>query len=96
MYKLPLANVSRAKVAPINPHGESGAGSSVEVLRAVIADPAHRFLVDSFDDMREKRNEVAYEAGEASELEAGQAIDDAARLLTVLRPIFDAMFPRRS
>lgn len=65
--------------------------TGVEALRAILDDPAHQELVDSFNDMREKRNQVAYEAGEASETEASQAIGDAERLLTSLRSVFETL-----
>lgn len=71
--------------------------TGVTLLAALLDDPARKTLVDAFDDMREKRNEVSYEAGEATETEAEQAIEDAEKIIVVLEPTYKTVVvtPRR-
>ena len=63
--------------------------TAVEVLRAFLDDASHEPLVESFDDMRYKRNRVSYDAGEATETEAQQAVEDAEKLVELLKPVFE-------
>ena len=64
--------------------------AAVEGLRAILDDPNQKALVESFDEMRAKRNRVSYEAGEASETEAKQAVEDGEKLVGTLKAPFEA------
>ncbi|MHC4605619.1 MAG: HEPN domain-containing protein [Planctomycetota bacterium] len=70
--------------------------TAVELLRALLDEEKQEPLVDSFDDMRAKRNRVSYDAAEATEAEAKQAVQDAERIVLLLKPIFEASAGGRS
>jgi uncharacterized protein (UPF0332 family) len=68
--------------------------TGVELLKAVLDDPAHEELTEAFDEMRDKRNNVSYEAAAATETEAKNAIEDAEEILKLLEPTFKTMEAR--